>query len=525
MVSYTKLTPGNGQIFQGIAPTFVGSFSDSAGRRPAYIACFIIYIGANIGLALQNNYAALLVLRMVQASGSSGTVALATAIAADIVTSAERGAYVGYSSIGVMFGPSLAPVIGGLLDQYAGWQWIFWFLVIFSATFFVILLLFFPETCRAVVGNGSLPPPSWNMSLVSLFRRYRARRKEVGDTELGRIATNSSRQSRPKSKISWPNPMLALRIIVDRVNFIILMALALLFAAYYAVSASIPARFAETYGYNTIDISLIFIPIGVGTIVSAFTIGRLMDWNYRRHAQRLGLSVEKGVKSKQHDMLNFPIERARLEIAMPLLFSGAAIIIAYGWCVHEAVSVAGPIVLLFFLGYVLVAGYQSLSVLIVDLNRGAPATATAANNLVRCLFGAGASAIVNPLTEAVGYGWTCTIAAAVWLSFVPMLFVLMRYGQGWRKKKSERIKAQQSAANDSLGHNRNDKADENSSRKEKSDDEDVGRFCENGQRQTEIQVKDETTGANGLTTKVEGMKHDSSIDRNPAGTLETEKKV
>lgn len=28
-------------------------FSDNAGRRPAYIMCFVIYIAANIGLALQ----------------------------------------------------------------------------------------------------------------------------------------------------------------------------------------------------------------------------------------------------------------------------------------------------------------------------------------------------------------------------------------------------------------------------------------------------------------------------------------
>lgn len=92
-------------IFQGLAPTFVGSFSDVRGRRPAYIACFIIYFGANLGLALQNSYAALMVLRCLQSSGSSGTVALANALVSDIVTSAERGKYVGYASLGAFLGP------------------------------------------------------------------------------------------------------------------------------------------------------------------------------------------------------------------------------------------------------------------------------------------------------------------------------------------------------------------------------------------------------------------------------------
>ena len=50
-------------IFQGLAPTFMGDLADTAGRRPAYIIGFTVYIAACIGLALQKNYAALLVLR------------------------------------------------------------------------------------------------------------------------------------------------------------------------------------------------------------------------------------------------------------------------------------------------------------------------------------------------------------------------------------------------------------------------------------------------------------------------------
>lgn len=73
--------------------------------------CFVVYLGANIGLALQNDYAALLVLRCLQSSGSSGTVALGSAVVADLSTRAERGKYIGYVSMGVTLGPALGPVI------------------------------------------------------------------------------------------------------------------------------------------------------------------------------------------------------------------------------------------------------------------------------------------------------------------------------------------------------------------------------------------------------------------------------
>lgn len=66
-----------------------------SGRRPAYIIGFIIYIGANIGLALQSSYAALFVLRCVQSSGSSATIALGNGVVADIATAAERGTWMG----------------------------------------------------------------------------------------------------------------------------------------------------------------------------------------------------------------------------------------------------------------------------------------------------------------------------------------------------------------------------------------------------------------------------------------------
>lgn len=59
-------------ICQGIVPSIVGDAADNLGRRPVYIAAFLVYFVANVGLALQSSYPALLVLRVLQSSGSSG---------------------------------------------------------------------------------------------------------------------------------------------------------------------------------------------------------------------------------------------------------------------------------------------------------------------------------------------------------------------------------------------------------------------------------------------------------------------
>ncbi len=62
-------------ICQGIVPSVLGDLADMLGRRPVYIMVFLVYFAANIGLAMQDTYPALLALRILQSSGSSGKIA------------------------------------------------------------------------------------------------------------------------------------------------------------------------------------------------------------------------------------------------------------------------------------------------------------------------------------------------------------------------------------------------------------------------------------------------------------------
>ena len=72
-VEMVNLTITTYQIVSGVAPSLIGDMAYQSGRRPVYIGAFGIYTSANIGLALQSSYPGLLILRMVQSAGSSGT--------------------------------------------------------------------------------------------------------------------------------------------------------------------------------------------------------------------------------------------------------------------------------------------------------------------------------------------------------------------------------------------------------------------------------------------------------------------
>ncbi|KEF56812.1 uncharacterized protein A1O9_07002 [Exophiala aquamarina CBS 119918] len=422
------------KAFQGIAPAFVGEFSDNAGRRPAYLVCGLLYIAANIGLALQNTYAGLLVLRCLQSAGSSGTISLIYAVVADVVTTSERGSYVVYASIAPQIGPSVGPVIGGLLAEYANWHFIFWFLVIVACLVFIPLGLFFPETCRKIVGNGSIPPAKFNRCLTNKLRE-----KGAAATEgISPPSEDTSRSSTTKTpRLRFPNPFSVLRLLIQKECGPILVYAALVSSGMFSTVALIPSQFQRIYGFNELQISLCYIPLGCGTIAAAFVRGRILDSRFRYYAKQLQLEV---VKNRRMDLTNFPLERARIEVALPTLFLGAACTIGFGWTLQYETSLAGPLILVFFIGFSASATSNTLQVLLVDIYPGRPGAVTAANNLLRCWLGAGASALVIPMIDAMGIGWTSTFFSLIVIAFSPLLWYIMKHGPRWRREAAAKLK-------------------------------------------------------------------------------------
>jgi MFS family permease len=111
-IELINLTITSYMVVSGIAPAVIGDLADMTGRRWVYVLTLAIYCAADVGLALQRSWPALLVLRMVQSVGSSGkcgltmmgrallicltaTISIAYGVVADIATPADRGSFVG----------------------------------------------------------------------------------------------------------------------------------------------------------------------------------------------------------------------------------------------------------------------------------------------------------------------------------------------------------------------------------------------------------------------------------------------
>lgn len=440
--SLVNLTLTSYMIFQGIAPTFFGDLADVAGRRPAYLIGFVIYIGACVGIALQNSFAALFILRCLQSAGSSGTIALGSGVVADVSTHAERGTYMGWATAGMLVGPAIAPTIGGLLAQFLGWRSIFWFLVILVSVFLVPFSIFFPETSRNVVGNGSIPPQGWNMSLINYLAARKAAKLAAQNEidELTRTATRESARSAreelaAKRKLRFPNPWHTLKVIFEKDIGLLLLYNSLVYTAFYDINASTPYLFAQIYGFNDLQIGLCYIPFGVGSFLAPVINGRVLDWNFRRVARQYGIAVDK---KRATELKDFPLEQARITVALPLVLVGAAAMLVYGWVLQAETSLAVPLVLQFIIGICLTGSFNVMSVMLVDNYPSSPSTATAANNFVRCLMGAAGTAIIIEMINGMGRGWCFTFIGLVVLAASPILWVLMRWGPGWREERRVR---------------------------------------------------------------------------------------
>ena len=436
-----NLTLTSFMIFQGLAPTIFGDLADMGGRRPAYILAFIIYLGANIGLALQDSYAALFVLRCLQSSGSSGAIALGYGVVADISTSSERGKYMGIVGAGTMMGPAIGPVIGGVLAQYLGWRSIFWFLVIISGVFLVPYILTVPETGRNVVGNGSVPPQGWNMTFVEWWK---LRKDKTTTDDLSRTNTAEGRRLAQAAlaknrKLRWPNPLKTVHIVMEKDMAIVLFFNALIYTAFYDVISSISQLFLEIYNLNDFQIGLCFLPYGCGCAISSYVNGRILDYNYKRVARQINFTIDR---KHGDDLRKFPIERARLEIIWPFIILGLASVLCYGWVLEQRAHLAITLVLQFFIGIFLNGGFNILSTLVVDLYPQSPSTATAANNLVRCFMGAGGTGVIDLMLKAMGPGWCFTFIALVCVVATPMLWVELKWGPGWREERRAREEVQ-----------------------------------------------------------------------------------
>ncbi|KAL4936317.1 hypothetical protein BDV06DRAFT_228011 [Aspergillus oleicola] len=416
-------------LVQGITPALMSSLSDLQGRRIAWIVTLLIYTVANIGLALQDSYVALIVLRCLQSLGSSCAIPFGFAVAADISSPAERGRYIGPLQGSVMGAFAFGPVIGGLLEPSLGWRSIFWFLAIGSSAAILAYVLVIPETARSIVGNGSIQPKSrWRRPMLqNLLRQLRPSFKR-------RCTQQGESKGSQQGQITFARIVRAFTILAEKDALILVIFTSLFYSGVTAMWATTGSHFSRLYNLSTLSVGFSFLPYGVAGCIGSVISGRLLDLNYQR-IQRSHQRT-KDCDLKPYKPTDFPYEVARLQVAIPWALLAALSFITYGWIMQTKQSLAVALTLQALIG---LSGTPLLGIiytLLIDLYPTQAVATQGAADLVRCWLGALFAAVIDYMLSSIGWGWSFTFFGFAMLAALPLLGLVYVRGPARRAKES-----------------------------------------------------------------------------------------
>lgn len=130
----------------GIGQLFAGPLSDRFGRKIILMISLLIFACASLLAPLCTSIDALLGVRLLQGLAVSGQVLNVRAIAADRFDGAELRKVSIYITTAWTLSPVIGPFIGGYLQAYSGWHAGFYFLAVYSALLFVLVMIFLSES-------------------------------------------------------------------------------------------------------------------------------------------------------------------------------------------------------------------------------------------------------------------------------------------------------------------------------------------------------------------------------------------
>ena len=418
-------------VFQALSPLFFATLSDTFGRRPIFLVTLLIYLFANLGLAVQqDSYVVLLILRALQSFGASAAFAVAYGVVADVCVPSDRGNMVGPISAAQSLGLCIGPVVGGWVAwKSGGYGWVFWVLVIVGGVLVALVGGFLPETAKNVVGNGRGGAKRWWMQpwCNGTVRSVRRLRRKWTSKEKGSVERDADEPSpTAQKKFKFLDFLACLRIIFWKDSALILSMHGWFYLVDYSIQTAIPCIYQDVYTFNELLIGLSYLPRGAGIITGGYLNGKTMDRKYRITANEIGHTVDRLAGD---DLDHFPIEKARSRDSWLLFGTLSAVLVAYGWAIEKRAHVSIPLTLQYVQGFLTTSLYTTFITLLVDVFPDSPSTAAVAAGI----------AALQPLLNVLGIGWYFTALALVGviLGFGLML-AIQAHGRKWRGERRAR---------------------------------------------------------------------------------------
>lgn len=331
----------------------------------------------------------LVVFRVLTGGASASVLAVGAGTIADLWESRERGRAMSAFYLGPLLGPLVAPIVGGALAQHLGWRSTMYFLAVYGAVILLLLFFLLPETlARRRIDDA--PADFSRVSTAWSARLWTRPRRPAPRPALPALPARAHHGARRRH---------GLRRRLRRQH---------LGAAKFS---------APPYSFGQLVVGLLYIPAGLGYLMTALLGGRWIDSIMAREARR----------AKRYD------DKGRLVYLFGLLL--------FGWTLHFGVIWIVPSVGSFFFGLSSMLVFSAATTMLTEFVRTRSSAGVAVNNFVRNMLSCLGIVIAAPWIDAMGTGLAFTIVALVCMAAGYVgIWALRRNAPRWRRQMDEALK-------------------------------------------------------------------------------------
>ncbi|TEY61052.1 hypothetical protein BOTCAL_0175g00030 [Botryotinia calthae] len=388
----------------GLGPMIWSPMSEipQVGRNPVYIGTLLVFVVFQFGVIYAKNFAMMLIFRFLTGFFGSPVLATGGASLADMYAPKKRAYAIGIWGMAAVSGPVLGPLVGGFAAESKGWTWTIWELTWLSGFSLVVLFLLLPETSSANI----------------LYRRRRRLAKASGVDNLRSEPELEADEMTTKDKINMALILPFALTFSEPILFCLNLYIALIYGLLYVWFESFAIVFVEIHGFSLGLEGLAFLGIFVGSLV---VIPPFFWYLYKFQEPKFD---ESG---------NIKPE-IRLQPAFVGAFCIPICLFWFGWTSKESIHWIVPITgsAFFSIGAFLL--FNSVLNYIGDAYPKVAASAFAGNDFMRSCFGAGFPLFANAMFKDLGVPWASSTLAFISVAFIPIPFILYRWGEKIRMK-------------------------------------------------------------------------------------------